>query len=545
MKLKIFFITSAVLLSIASCTKLDQKLRSSIVYVPSSSNAGALLNASYNDFSGIMHGQDQMFSLEENTGDMCLVPTRGGDWDDNGVWRVLHAHTWTATHGQFITVFNGLGRLENDAIATLASSPTAVQSDEALFLLSVAQFYLLDLFGQVPYRTIAEYNSIKPAPVYQPTEAITTIVTNLNGIISRAALPNSNIPYRASIDAAKFLLMKVLLNKGAFMSKAAPTFADADMQQVITLGNQLIASGRYSLTPNYFDNFGPNNATTGKEAIWSWPNNGSSNPTPGISAGGINARWMMTLHYNSWDQNGTYGGAGWNGFSTVADFYNSFEGHGDASATTVIDTTKDKRIGGKFYAGVTDKSGLRPGLLAGQQKNELGVNETDRHGNPLTFTPTVNLVETSASTLEIAGIRIVKYPPDYSAYNGGNQRNQLQLFRYADVLLMVAEAYLRAAAPNNVAALALVNTIRTTRGATPWVAVTLVNTGNVADPTTLLAERGRELYWESWRRQDLIRFGVYLKPWALKITDDPKNLLFPIPSDQLVANPNLKQNTGY
>lgn len=545
MKLKIFIIATAAIITVASCTKLDQKLSGSIVYVPSASNAGAVLNATYNDFGGLIHGQDPMFSLQENTGDMSLVPTRGGDWDDNGVWRVLHAHTWTATHGQFISMFNGLGKMESDALATLASSPTPLQSDEALFLLSVAQFYFLDFFGQVPYREVADYNSIKPAPVYQPAEAIDVIVTRLNGIISRAVLPNSNIPYRASIDATKFLLMKVLLNKGAFINKAAPTFADADMQQVITLGNQLIVSGRYSLTPNYFDNFGPNNATTGKEAIWSWPNNGSSNPLPGINAGGINARWMMTLHYNSYDVGGAYGGAGWNGFSTVADFYNSFEGHGDASATTVIDTTKDSRIGGKFYAGVTNMSGLRPGLLAGQQKNEAGVNEVDRQGHPLTFTPTVNLVETSAATLEIAGIRIVKYPPDYNAYSGGNQRNQLQMFRYADVLLMVAEAYLRAAAPNTVGALALVNLIRTTRGATPWVAVPLVNEANVADPATLLAERGRELYWESWRRQDLIRFGVYLKPWALKTTDDPKNLLFAIPSDQLVANPNLKQNPNY
>jgi len=545
MKFKIFIITIAALLAVASCTKLDQKLSGSIVYVPSASNAQSVLNATYNDFSSFSHGQDPMFSLQENTGDMCLVPTRGGDWDDGGVWRVLHAHTWTATHGQFVSMFNGLGKMESDALTTLASSPTPIQSDEALFLLSVAQFYYLDFFGQVPYREVADYNSIKAAPVYQPAAAIDAIVTRLNGIISRNALPLTNIPYRASIDAAKFLLMKVLLNKGAFLNKAAPTFADADMQQVITLGNQLITSGRYTLTPNYFDNFGPNNATTGKEAIWSWPNNGSSNPLPGINSGGINARWMMALHYNSWNVGTVYGGAGWNGFSTVADFYNSFEGHGDASATTVIDTTKDKRIGGKFYAGVTDRSGLRPGLLAGQQKNQAGVNEVDRQGHPLTFTPTVNLVETNAATLEIAGIRIIKYPPDYNAYDGGNQRNQLQIFRYADVVLLVAEAYLRAATPNTVAALALINSIRTTRGATTWTAVTLANASNVADPTTLLAERGRELYWESWRRQDLIRFGVFLKPWALKTTDDPKNLLFPIPSDQLIANPNLKQNPGY
>jgi hypothetical protein len=299
-----------------------------------------------------------------------------------------------------------------------------------------------------------------------------------------------------------------------------------------------------SLRPNYFDNFGPNNATTGKEAIWSWPNNGSSN-NGGINAGGINARWMMTLHYNSWDKNNTYGGAGWNGFSTVADFYNTFEGHGDGTPNTVIDTTKDQRLGGRFYPGVTNESGLRPGLLAGLQKNEAGVGEVDRHGNALTFTPQVSLVETDKNTLEITGIRIVKYPPDYSAYSGGNQKNQLQIFRFADVLLMIAEAKLRQGTPDAAGALTLVNQVRTTRGATAWGSVTLVNTGNVSDPNTLLAERGRELYWESWRRQDLIRFGVFLKPWALKPSDDPKYLLFAIPSDQLVANPNLKQNAGY
>src|SRR5258706_11971972 len=323
MKSKKLIITGFVILGLGACTKLDQKLQSSIIYDPSSSGGSAsitaLLNGTYNDMNGLLHNQDQLFSLEENTGDECLVPTRGGDWDDNGVWRVLHAHTWTATHGQFITLFNGLGKLESDALSTLASSPTAVQSDEALFLLSVAQFYYLDLFGQVPYREVADYNAITASPVYQPAAAVDKLVTTLNGIITRNALPTSNIPYRASIDAAKFLLMKVLLNKGAFINRAAPTFADADMQQVVTLGNQLVTSVTArggGLTPNYFDNFGPNNATTGKEAIWSWPNNGSGSIN-GINSGGTNARWMMTLHYNSYT--GNYGSAGWNGFSTVAD----------------------------------------------------------------------------------------------------------------------------------------------------------------------------------------------------------------------------------
>lgn len=531
MKLKKISIVGVALLGLFGCTKLDQTLQGTILVDPNASasniSVSALLNGTYNDFNGLLHGQDQLFSLEENTSDEALVPTRGGDWDDGGVWRVLHSHSWTATHSQPKAIFQELGQAESDALTTLAFNPTTSQAAEALFLRSFAQFYYVDLFGQVPYRNVSDYNSIKPASVLSAAAAVDTLTATLTKIISQ--LPTANSPYRASPDAARFLLMKVLLNKGAFITKSAPTFAAADMAQVIALGNTIINSGSYSLTPNYFDNFGPQNATTSKETIFGWPNAGTANNN-GINSGGINARWMMTLHYNSYDKGGAYGGAGWNGFSTVADLYNTFG-------------TGDTRKGEKPYAGVTNISGLMPGLLKGQQTNEAGVAETDRHGNPLAFSPTVNLVETNANTLEIAGIRVVKYPPDYANYSGGNQTNQLQIFRYADVLLMVAEAKMRT---NDMAgALVLINQLRLARGASILTTITLVNATNVADPTTLLAERQRELYWESWRRQDLIRFGVFLVPWALKTADDPKYLLFPIPSDQLIANPNLQQNAGY
>jgi hypothetical protein len=532
MKLKYLLMASLVVA--LGCTKLEQKLNDSITTAPSGGGAAdpaLLLNSAYNSMNGLFHSQDRMFSLQETTSDEALVPTRGGDWDDNGVWRVLHAHTWTTIHDQFKSVFNGLGALESNALTTMAFNPNPTQKAEALFLRSLSQFYYLDLYGQVPYRQIVDYNAITAAPVLQPQAAIDTLVNTLTSIVS--VLPASNSPYRASPDAARFLLMKVLLNKGAFLNKKTPTFSDADMQQVITLGQQIISSGKYSLTPNYFDNFGPLNATLSKEMILGWPNTGAS-ASNGISSGGINSRWMMTLHYNSYDKNNNYGSAGWNGFSTVADFYNTF------GAT-------DQRVGNNSYPGVTDVSGLKPGFLVGQQYNEAGQKEVDRQGNPLAFTPDVNLVETDPKRLEVAGIRVIKYPPDYDAYSGGNQRNQLQLFRYADVMLMVAEAKLRQGSPDAAGALTLVNQIRAVRGVPALATLTLVNTANVADPNTLLAERGRELYWESWRRQDLIRYGVYLIKWQLKEADsDPqRNLLFPIAQDQLLANPNLKQNPGY
>ena len=516
--------------ALSGCTKLEQKLQDGLTTSPSAGGVSdtTLLTSAYNSMTGLIHSQDRIFSLTENTTDEALVPTRGGDWDDNGVWRVLHSHKWTQLHDQFKQVFNGLGAMESGALTALAFNPSPEQAAEAYFIRSFAQYYYLNFFGQVPYRQIQDYNAITAAPVLDPKSAVDTLVNTLTAIIP--VLSPANAPYKASPDAAKFLLMKVLLNKGAFLNPQAPTFDNADMAKVIALGNEIISSGKYSLTPSYFDNFGTNNASASTERIFAWHNTGAAQAPDQLNSGGINARWMMTLHYNSYD--GNKGSAGWNGFSTVADFYNTF-------------SANDQRVGGKPYAGVTEVSGLMPGFLVGLQHDEHGNPETDRQGNPLSFTPDVKLIETDKNRLEVAGIRVIKYPPDYAAYTGGNQRNQLQIFRYADVMLMVAEATARSG--DQATALSMTNTLRAARGASPLGSFVLVNPANVDDSTTFLAERGRELYWESWRREDLIRFGVFLKAWALKDADpDPqKNLLFPIAVDQLLANPNLKQNPGY
>jgi len=542
---KFFILVSASVLTMTACTKLESTQRDSIVSSGSSKSldVNSLLNNAYNDLNGLLHAQDQLFSLQESVTDEALVPTRGGDWDDNGVWRVLHAHTWDVTHTQAQSVFIGLGKLESDATTVLAFNPSAEQAAEATFLRSLAQFYYVDLYGQVPYRTVAKYNSIDAPPVMTPEQALDTLVTNLTAIIP--VLSAANTPYKAGPDAARFLLMKVLLNKQAFLNKQTPAAADAaDMATVITLGNAILANSNYALTPHYFDNFGPNNggfdaiAGYGKstEMILAYPNLPGTASNNGISAAGINARWMMTLHYNSYGHKGDkfYGNAGWNGFSTVADFYNAF----GASDTM--------RRGNVAYPGVTDSSGLLVGLLQGVQHDEKGAVRLDRNGNPLTFNAQVSLIEPDPATLEDNGIRVIKYPPDYQHYSDGQQGNQLQIFRFADALLMTAEAHLRSDdAAGTGQSLTLINQLRTARKAAPLTTLTLVNTGNLYDPNSILAERQKEMYWESWRRQDLIRFGVFLTPWALKTADDPKYLLFPIPATQLVANPNLKQNPGY
>jgi hypothetical protein len=324
-------------------------------------------------------------------------------------------------------------------------------------------------------------------------------MTELNEI-----LPNlTNGPeYKANKDAAKALLMKCYLNKGVYADRANPTFAAADMQAVITLADEIINSGKYALNDNFFDNFAPNNDDLSRENIYTAENRG------GNSSGGVRFHWFSTLHYNN-------NPSGWNGFTTLSDLYDKFE-EGDTRR-------------GMAYPGMTNVSGLRVGFLVGQQFNQNGVALQDRRGNNLAFTREVKLKETE-NNLEITGIRVIKYPIDY--VSGDNVDNDLVYLRYSDVLLMKAEAILRTSGD----ALSIVNSIRTKRGASALASINL---------DQLLDERARELYYEGWRRNDMIRFGKFLGTWQEKAASGPERLIFPIPNRSLAANPNLTQNPGY
>jgi hypothetical protein len=379
---------------------------------------------------------------------------------------------------------------------------------------------LLDGWGQVNYRDPGE-SVLNPSRVRSNADALNYIISELNAILPN--LPDAPAKV-ANKNAARVLLMKCYLNKGVWASNAsrlAPTFAAADMNQVITLADQIINSGTYSLTANYFDNFAPNNGSIGSENIWTAENVG------GVEAGNLQSRWRSTMHYNQ-----TPGG--WNGFATLSDFYNKFE-------------ATDKRRGVNYNSqGRPANPGNRVnvGFLRGQQYNLANDQPLkDRTGAPLSFTDVVKAVEVGTN-LEVTGIRAFKYPIDYINTDGGSIDNDYVYFRLADVLLMKAEAILRggtatSAGPYGNTPLAIVNYIRThaSRGATALASVTLDN---------LLDERGRELYLESWRRQDMIRFGKFLAPFQEKnYTSDNKYVLFPIPNRFLAVNPNLVQNPGY
>lgn len=553
---KINLVPLLLVVALGGCTKLDEELKSTLTNEQTSSALGAagtglLLKSAYADVAGPFNDVGQLINLTGNASDESLVPTRAGDWDDNGAWRVMHNHTWNADLGSILNTFNSLNKINFDATNVLAFGPTDEQAAEARFLRAYALYNLFDLYGQYPIRNPGD-NLLNAPEVKTGADAINFIIAELEEILPDLPAANNNLNYKANPDAAKMLLMRCYLNRGAFINRTAPTFDDADMQKVITLGNEIIASGRYSYTPRFFDNFTADNQSKTKEAIWAYDN--TAGPTP--TNLDVRSFWYRTLHYNSYVPKAP--NAGWNGFSTVADFYSTF-GVTAPVTQTPDDTLLDQRIGGRYYAGVTDASGLRPGLLIGQQYDGAGNKLHYRGWDPttgdgpndklLSFDPVIanDMIETTPGHLEVTGIRVLKYPPDVPHYDDGSATagNDVILFRYADAVLMVAEAMMRKSAPDNAGALALVNELRAARNAAGLASLTLVNNADLYDPNTMLAERGREMYWEYVRRTDLIRFGVFTKTWSYKPSDDAKYILYPIPSQALAANPNLTQNPGY
>lgn len=511
MQKKFLICIASAIMVLGSCSKLDEKLNGEInpSTAGGSGNVDALLIGSYNSFRGLFQDQGNLLALNEMSTDALIGPTRGGDWDDNGAWRVLHTHRFDGDNVHVREVFAALGGVNFATTDVLRFNPTAQQGAEARLLRALAQYELLDMYDQVPYREPGE-SAILPSKARKGVEALDYIVSELTAIIPD--LPNGPVT-KANKNAARVLLMKCYLNKGVYANRKAPTFAAADMQQVVTLADQVMA-GPYSYAVNYFDNFAPNNDVIGKENIWTQENVG------GVSYGPVRSHWHMTMHYNQQP-------SGWNGFSTLSDFYNKFE-------------ASDVRRGVAYHytspnAPANPANAVNVGFLIGQQYNmKTGEALKDRTGAPLAFTPEVKIIE-KGTNLEVTGIRAYKFPIDFQFDDGGNVDNDYPIFRLGDVKLMKAEALLRSG--NAAEALVIVNDLRVNRGASALGGLTLDN---------MIDERAREVYLETWRRQDLIRFGKFLLPMQEKPEQsDPKYLLFPIPNGQLAGNPNLTANPGY
>ncbi|WP_300599377.1 RagB/SusD family nutrient uptake outer membrane protein [Niabella sp.] len=503
------------------CTKLDEQLRSELDQTAKKDPA-LLLTAAYTSMYG-PYIQGNRWALQEFSTDAAMAPTRGGDWDDNGTHRAIHLHTWNADNSYMNNTFVGLTTAAYQAAVVLENSPNPQQAAEARFIRALAIFDVIDLWGAFPYRDGEAMHNFKLDPKTLSTqEALDFVAAELTAIIKDLPDVGPKIAATANKNAARFLLMKLYLNKSTFLNRQAPKFDKADMDKVVELGDSITASKLYTVSApgKYFDNFAPNNNDVSTENIYTLLNDN------GVRGGNVANTWAAVMHYNMWP-------GGNNGWCTLSDYYDKFNASDERRGIYYdypADTTSNRAKSTYHRQNV--------GFFAGQQydwRTNVPLNARNPAGAPLIFTREVT-IRTSGATLETAGIRVMKYAYDYKSV--GQKNNDWVMFRYADALLMQAEAMLRGGKGSATQALALVNTIRANRG----VSLALL-------PLTLddiLDERARELYWEGWRRQDLIRFGKFLQPWQEKPADpDPKTLLFPFPSQQLAVNPNLKQNPGY
>jgi len=511
-----------------SCTDLEIEGTDSLItdgFAGVSDIQGEVANIRNTIASGNLASQEGLYALNEVSSDEYVVATRGTDWGDNGRWLAIHRHTWNAdlqdirfTWEQLNSVTINATRVLNEKSLTTSDGEVVQLKAEASFYRAWAMSWVLDMWRQVPFRDVDLPNSTIPT-VFTGQDAIDFIVADLNDAI--AGLPTvtagSGIDLKSSPTkaSANHLLAKLHLNKHIYLGTNA---ADADMQVVINAVDAIAADG-YSLAASgdFFDIFRPSNDV---ETLW-W------------SPADAGWRTWLTLHYNL--NSPDNGGGGWNGFTTLSEFYQLFEGDPD---TNYVGDGQEERRG--FVPDATtanaDNLGIGYGFLIGQQYEEDGtpLNARDNVGGvPLVFTKEVTKAEYTApadnAILETDGTRMLKYHPNEV---GGANRTHVINYRYADSYLMKAEAMFRMGNDATV----MINELRTIRGASP------LTTFGEAE---LLAERGREMYAELVRRQDLIRFGQYTKAWNLKEASSPTSIIFPIPISDVLANPNLVQNEGY
>ncbi|MEL6772914.1 MAG: RagB/SusD family nutrient uptake outer membrane protein [Bacteroidota bacterium] len=467
-------------------------------------------------------------NLSQVSSDETIVPTRGEDWADGGRWLNMHRHNWDANlpdlNDAWVAAYTGVARA-NALLLNLEQIEIANKADIVAEVETLRAFYyyqLLDLFGGVPIVGDEEGEFLvdpdnPPAPNTR-AEVYDFIVAELEA--ARQVLPDEAAVYgRMTKAAADAMLANLYLNAAVFQNSSDgintsgynSCMSTNTCDDAIAAADRVINSGIYELVSDWQSNFTPDNVAVPEHLFVVQ----HSNAEDGL---GMNFP-MRYLHYNQ------YSPSPWNGFSTIAETYNSF-----------ADNDSRKGI-----------------FLVGQQTNfDTGANVDDRNGNPLIYTPDCTPGDAQiTNTTEGACVRVAKFPPDLSAPGGNGHSNDYAFFRLAEMYLIRAEAKNEMGMTGE--AIADINVLRervfnADADGAGTLDQFLLNAGDFDQASLrdrLLNERLYELMYEAKRRQDLIRYGLYEDAWEFKEASSAIRVLFPIPQQQLNANPNLVQNSGY
>ncbi|HPR33263.1 MAG TPA: RagB/SusD family nutrient uptake outer membrane protein, partial [Prolixibacteraceae bacterium] len=372
---------------------------------------------------------------------------------------------------------------------------------------------LIDLYGVAPYRDPFNVDYTIDPSYMNRTEAFNFIVSDLLEIVDDMpdrAVADYGVPNK---EAVRMFLAKMYLNKEVYTGQAA-------WDSSLVFLNQIIEPGTFQLADNYFAMFGPDNhlnyRKAGDEAIFVAALDDADDY--GIDDQVI---WVThTFHYNQ-HLMGDYP-SNWNGCVAPEGYLNEcwINGTDIATDTRWVDST------------IYPVMAVVNGFNYGPQFDLEGKALTTRGGAPLSFSFECPLDGAG----EDQGVRVLKYHPRDKPVNVRRTPNDFLIWRYADALLMKAECLARKGDMGG--ALTLVNQLRAKRKAPALASIELLD---------ILRERGRELYWEGHRRQDMIRFGTFLLPKSNKDFTSPNTaLLIPIPQTAIEASDGkLSQNAGY
>lgn len=492
-----------------ACTDLDEELKDQYTqkFDPSNQGVGVENGGNKSDglegaFSKVLDGtatNGGFFAVQEAGTDEAVITQKGGDWYDGGLYIRMHHHEFSPQTWAINDLWNqGYGGIFQCNTLLGESDLTDAQRAQLRTLRAFFYWRLMDVFANIPIVTVAGVDADQST---RP-EVYHFIETEL--LESIPDLPEAKQEYgRFNQAGANALLSRLYLNSGIYLGEGS-----AEYQKAVDAADEVINSGLYNLDPNYAAVFSPENDGN-QEHIFVAPFDEVTGP---------GATWpMMTLHYPS---QLTYKlqEQPWNGFSTLEDFYNSYDDNDERKAANFIEGPQYDREGNPLL--------------------DLAYDKADEDGAPLNYTPYINELFPNASRQ--GGARFGKFSIKIGQHNDAD--NDFPLLRYGEVLLNKAEALQRLRGWSDGEALDLVNMIRERAKATPFTTMT---------PGDMLAERGRELFVEGLRRTDLIRFGAYGNAWWEKEVDpDAENhKIMAIPIEQINAASStphpLVQNPGY
>lgn len=485
---------AAIVLLVSACAEPEQEIFNGYTAeeLATSDNAAltdVLKASAYQRIIGTWGGHNSLWSIHEVASDEAVIAQKGGDWFDGGLWLRMHRHEYNPQEGAINNGWAYCYTAIGDINLLLQQYPdVAALGAELRVLRALVYLWLIDAWGNVPI--VLETDDDPTPPTVSRAEVFNFIESSINDNIG--LLTRDNTKTTLNYWSAKMILAKLYLNAEVYTGTARLADANAAL-------NDVINNGPFSLENNYFANFSTNNGGS-SENILTLPYDQDN--AGGFNLGQMTGHYLTQFTFDLQEQP-------WNGYASLEEFYNAYE-DGDARKNSFL-------VGPQFSS-------------TGERLEDSSAEDADPDGPPLTFTPEINELE--PNSLRQAGARIGKF--EFQSGAAQSLSNDFPIFRYGDALLMKAEVEWRLGNPG--AALNFVNQVRARAGVDPLSAL---------DADILLAERGREMFAEGWRRSDLIRFGKYGDTWWEKGPSDDFRALFPIPQQQIDANPDLTQNPGY